>query len=247
MSRKFQVGPELWGEALDQSFRRSVVLSTDLHRALGREDCYLHRPAFEQHVGRSGSEIIGLVKRVTPDAVLIEFGLPDIGGDAVCKAIKDSGTPPPVMVLGPARPPSVRQSCLDAGCDEFLETPAAPNLILSRLANFLGIQFRLHARVPTVVSISSGRVISEFLGYTKDISEGGILVESTTRMEQGRRLYLRLYLEDQDRPLRAPATVLRVEPAQDDDRYLIGLQFNSIDEAAAERLRTYIRNRATGH
>ena len=224
-----------------------MLLSADLHRALAREDCYLHRPAFQLHAGRTGGEIVDLANRVTPDAVLIEYGLPDQGADAACRTIKESGTPPPVLILGPARPPSARQSCLDAGCDEYIETPAAPNLVLSRLAAFLGIQFRLHARVPTVVSISSGRIISEFLGYTKDISEGGLLVEATTRMEQGKRLYLRLYLEDQDRPLRAPATVLRVESAPDQDRFLIGLQFNTLDEGSAERLRSFIRNRSTGH
>ena len=43
-----------------------------------------------------------------------------------------------------------------------------------RLAGSLGLQFRLHARVPAVISLSFGRIISEFLGYSKDISEGGI-------------------------------------------------------------------------
>lgn len=232
---------------MDQSFQRCVVLSTDPHRVLGREDCYLHRPAFQLHAGHTGLEILDLVNRTSPDAVVIEFALPDLGGDEVCRRIKRTGTPPPVLILGPPRPPAIRQSCINAGCDEYLEMPAAPNFILSRLAAFLGIQFRLHARLPTVVSISSGRIISEFLGYTKDISEGGILVESTTRMDRGRRLSLRLYLEDQERPLRAPATVLRVEPSPDEERFLIGMQFTSIDPATADRLRTFIRNRATGH
>jgi CheY-like chemotaxis protein/Tfp pilus assembly protein PilZ len=232
---------------LDQSFRRTIVLSADLHRALTREDCYLQRPAFQLHAGRTGGEIVELSRRAAPDAVLIEFGLPDQGADAVCRVLKDSAAPPPVLIVGPARPPSVRQGCLDAGCDEYIETPAPANLVLSRLAPFLGIQFRLHARLPTVVSISSGRIISEFLGYTRDISEGGLLVEATMRMEQGRRLFLRLYLEDQDRPLRAPATVLRVEPVPDEERFLIGLQFNALEPTAAERLKSFIRNRSSGH
>jgi DNA-binding response OmpR family regulator len=232
---------------LDQSFRRSVLLSSELHRVLGAEDCYLHRPAFEMHAGRSGGEILELAARLQPDAVLIDYGLPDRAGDEVCREIKRPGAAPPVLIVGPPQPPAIRQACFDAGCDEFLQAPIAPNLVLARLAAFLGIQFRLHARVPAVVSVSSGRVISEFLGYTRDISEGGLLVEATIRMDEGRRLHLRLYLEDQERPLRVPATVLRVEPTADEERYLIGLQFGRLEPAAAERIREFIRSRSAGH
>jgi CheY-like chemotaxis protein len=232
---------------LDQSFRRSVLFSSELHRALGREDCYLHRPAFALHSGRDGGEILELAARLAPDAVLIEYGLPDRAGDEVCRDIKRAGGRTPVLIIGPAQPPSIREACREAGCDDFLEIPIAPNLVLSRLAAFLGIQFRLHARVPAVVSISSGRVISEFLGYTRDISEGGLLVEAAVRMDEGRRLHLRLYLEDQERPVRAPATVLRVEPVTGEERYLIGMRFSALEPVASERIREFIRRRSAGH
>ncbi|MGH9796896.1 MAG: PilZ domain-containing protein [Candidatus Polarisedimenticolia bacterium] len=230
---------------MDHTFRKSVLLSSEIHRSLSREECYLFRPGFDVRSGRSSGEILDLAARLPPDAVLIDYALPERKGLDVCRALKAAGrgASPPVLILGPADP-AAKTACLNAGCDEYIEVPASPNRLLQLLASFLGIQFRLHTRVAAVLSIAFGRIVSEFLGYSKDISEGGILVESTTRMETGRRLQLRLYLEDSDRPLRLPATVLRVEPGADEDRYLIGMQFLSPPTEIAEQIRTFIRRRA---
>ncbi len=106
------------------------------------------------------------------------------------------------------------------------------------------IPFRLQTRIPAVLSISCGRIISEFLGYSKDLSEGGVLVETPMQVPPGRRLYLRLFMEGSDRPLVARATVVRSEPWPEEDQHLLGIQFQAMDPDSAARLRDYLHNHA---
>jgi CheY-like chemotaxis protein len=232
---------------MDQPFQKKIILSDDVHRALERVDCFLHRSGYQVRVGRSGEEILDLVRREPPDAVLMNYYLAGLKGDDVCRALRSApggGRPMPLLVVGPGAPRDVAERCREAGCDEYIASPAAPNLLLQRLAASLGLQFRLHARIPAVISLSFGRIVSEFLGYSKDISEGGILVETTLPLDRGRRLYLRLFLDEQDQPIVARATVLRVDKTSEEDQYLLGMQFGSMDSTSSSRLKDYIRSRS---
>ena len=232
---------------MDQPFRKKIILSDDINRALGRVDCFIHRTGFQTRVGRTGEEMIDLARREPPDAVMMNYYLGGLKGDEVCRILKrpEPEAPPiPILIVGPTSPPDIADRCRQAGCDDYIGSPAHPNILLQGLAGALGLQFRLHTRVPAVVSISFGRVISEFLGYSKDLSEGGILLETTLSIDRGRRLHLRLFLDEHDRPIVTKATVLRVDHAADEDHYLLGIQFQALEPAAADRLKDYIRTRA---
>ncbi len=230
---------------MDQPFRKSIVLSDDVNRALSQEDCFIHRAGFQLRVAKTGEEILDLVRREIPDALMMNYYLAGLKGDEVCGTLRRSVPGSlPILIVGPTSPPEIAGSCRQAGCDEYVASPAGPNVLLQCLAGALGLQFRLHTRVQAVISLSFGRIISEFLGYSKDISEGGILIETNLEMTRGRRLHLRIYLDDQERPISARATVLRVDRASDEDQYLLGLQFQPMDPGAAARLRDYIRSRS---
>ncbi len=232
---------------MDQPFRKKIILSEDINRALAQVDCFIHRSGFVTRVGQTGEEIVELARRDPPDAVLMNYYLGGLKGDEVCRILKrpePERSLPPVLIVGPTFPPDIAQRCRQAGCDDYVGSPAGPNALLQRLAGALGIQFRLQTRIPAVISISFGRVISEFLGYSKDLSEGGILIETTLPIDQGRRLHLRLFLDEKDRPIVTKATVLRVDQSPEEDHYLLGLQFQPLDPTAAHRIKDYIRSRA---
>jgi len=233
---------------MDQAFMKTIILSDDVHRALDRVDCFLHRTGFDIKVGRSGEEIIELTRRAAPDVIMMNYYLAGLKGDEVCRLLRAGAGESariPILVIGPNQPPGIAEACLEAGCDEYIDSPAAPNLLLQKLAALIGLQFRLNARIATVISVSFGRIVSEFLGYSKDISEGGILIETNLRISAGRRLYLRLFLDEQDLPLVARATVLRVQPTGEEEQYLLGMQFHALDQTSASRLKDYIRSRST--
>jgi len=73
------------------------------------------------------------------DLVLLDIGLPDISGIEVCKQIRKLPKPlcsVPVIVLT-AGGESFRQTCLDAGANDFYIKPSSVRNIISKFINEL--------------------------------------------------------------------------------------------------------------
>jgi len=219
--------------AVDHPHHRTIVLSENVARYLLRGESYLSRSEFVLVAGASGREVLDLAARERAAAAVLGFDLGDLRADEVCRGLKRSLDPPPVvLVVGPGRPPDAARRCREAGCDDYLISPVDPAALLTRLASHLGIHFRIHPRRRVVVPVSYGRVIREFLGYTRDLGEGGALIESVLKPGPGRRLVLRLYPEGQD-ALVLPAVLLRARQSMDHGQNLLGVQFP--DPPATER------------
>src|SRR5256885_7429974 len=198
---------------MDQPHDRTIVLSENVARYLLRGEGYLSRSGFVLVAGACGRDILALAARERPVAAVLGFDLGDLRADEVCRSLKRTVDPPPaVLIAGPGRPTDIARRCRDAGCDDYLLTPVDPPALLTRLASHLGIHFRIHPRRRVMVPVSYGRVIREFLGYTRDLGEGGALIETVLKPGPGRRLLLRLYPEAQE-ALVLPAVVLRLQPA----------------------------------
>jgi len=233
---------------MDRPFFKKLVLSHDLHRALARVDSFVLRSAFQVATGRSGEELLDAARRQSPDAVMVSYDLEGLKGDEICRLLKRTpggARGVPVLIVGPPHSPETADRCRRAGCDEYIPSTSGPQTLLHRLATTLGVPFRLQTRIPAVLSISFGRIVSEFLGYSKDISEGGILVETSLSIASGRRLNLRLFIDENVRPLVTPATVLRAQSSPDDDQFLLGLRFQGMDAPSAARLRQFIQERVS--
>ncbi len=228
---------------MEKPYFKTILLSEEIARSLREIDCFLNRTEFRVRVAGSPDEIEEAIRREPPDALMVDAGL--TGGDVerFCRRLRDVPGASPAMPLVLVGPPDQDERSRRAGCNEYVASPATPNTLLHRLAGSLRIQFRLHTRVPAVISVSFGRIVSEFLGYSKDISVGGVLVESSLELPLDRRLHLRLFLEERERPIVARASVLRVERITEEDQYLLGLKFQDLDARASSRIESFIRSR----
>ena len=221
---------------MDQPSNRTILLSRGAERLVLSGEGYLSRRGLRLVAGRTGREILDLAARERPAAAVIEYRLRDLRGDVVCRALgRFTRGPLPVLILGPARPPEVARRCRAAGCAGYLASPVTAAAVLERLASVLGVRLRLHPRRRLTAPVSFGRTIQEFLGYTRDISEGGALIESAIRLPPGRRLLLRLYAGDLGQLIQ-PAVTVRVDAAPRQDLYLLGMRFVRPGEAARARL-----------
>jgi CheY-like chemotaxis protein len=228
---------------MDRPHHTTIILSENVARYLLRGESYLSRSGFVLAAGASGRDVLDLAARERPAAAVLGFDLGDLGADEVCRTLKKSIEPPPaVLVVGPAKSPDAPRRCLEAGCDDYLLSPVDPPALLTRLASHLGIHFRIRSRRRLVVPVSYGRVIREFLGYTRDLGEGGALIETVLKPGPGRRLQLRLYPGSQD-VLVLPAVVLRVQPAANNGQNWLGVQFLNPQPAARGRLKDLIGRR----
>jgi len=102
------------------------------HRALVVEDSDFHRrrlveivakalSGFEVSEARDVSTAIESARRLHPDIVTLDLGLPDGSGLDVLRAIREDGAPTRVIVVTGQSDPRYRRASMEAGADEFLD------------------------------------------------------------------------------------------------------------------------------
>src|SRR6187431_2799082 len=95
---------------------------------------YLKKAGFLPTVVTSGREVMPLVKRDTPDLVVLDLMLPGLDGLQVCRAIRaDARTAaiPIIMVTAKAEE-SDRIVGLELGADDYVSKPFSPNELIAR-------------------------------------------------------------------------------------------------------------------
>ena len=106
--------------------RRVLVVEDDL-------DC-VHSMAtlikmmgHEVHFAINGFAAIDIARRVRPDVVLLDIGLPDFKGDEIARQLRyEPGLEKTRIIAITAYPDEYRQRALDAGCAEFYKKPMDP-------------------------------------------------------------------------------------------------------------------------
>lgn len=120
---------------------------------------------------------------------------------------------------------------------EFMNIdPENRNYIL-RLIHHRKSEQRRFPRVPlaTQVLYNQGSII----GFSRDISNGGMFIETTQILEPGTRLNLRFHLDPQDPIVKAEADILYGIP-----KVGIGLQFTEVLPEDYDRIRAFVAARS---
>jgi two-component system KDP operon response regulator KdpE len=81
---------------------------------------------------RSGLEALALTASRTPDAVILDLGLPKIDGTEVIAELRRRYLRP-IIVLSAQTSPDSKISALDAGADDYVTKPFAMGELLARL------------------------------------------------------------------------------------------------------------------
>ncbi len=114
---------------------RIVVIEDNLDAAEVLADV-LQLEGYEVHVAHDGRSGLELVRRVRPDLVLCDIGLPDLDGYEVAQALRRDealGATRLIAVSGYAQPED-RQRALEAGFDEHMAKPLSPRDLMKALA-----------------------------------------------------------------------------------------------------------------
>lgn len=116
-------------------------------------------------------------RRMTPDAILLDLGLPDVDGIEVLGLIRGSKRTAgiPVLILTGRSDPSVHAAALEAGADDFIGKPADPRVLVARLANLVG-----RARAER----SNRRLLQQLSRYvSQPARRQGIVPRATERLD----------------------------------------------------------------
>jgi two-component system response regulator MprA len=87
-------------------------------------------------VGDGGAALAAL-ERHTPDLLVLDLGLPTMGGLTVCRRVRERGGELPILVLTARDAVPDRVAGLDAGADDYLPKPFATDELLARVRALL--------------------------------------------------------------------------------------------------------------
>jgi DNA-binding response OmpR family regulator len=93
---------------------------------------YLERAGFTVLSTGSGAEAITMAASAAPDLVVLDLGLPDVGGDTVARELRASGGMPIVMLTARSTEED-RIAGLELGADDYVTKPFSPRELVLRV------------------------------------------------------------------------------------------------------------------
>jgi uncharacterized protein (TIGR02266 family) len=175
--------------------------------------------------------------------VVVDLDMPGLGGDAVCAAIKaDSelaATPVVIVTAGDSGADHAR--AVRAGADDVLSKPINRVSLQQSVQRFVSFgKVRGLARVELDGPVRLARGGLETWGTGRNLSRGGIFVESEQGPEPRSELALQFHLPGTSEPLRPTAQVVWRRQAGDRRPHGLGLRFLALDRAAAQRIDEFV-------
>jgi two-component system response regulator MprA len=111
---------------------RVLVVDDDLsvRRMLDRT---LAAEGFDVAVAADGGGALGAVERAAPDVIVLDVAMPGVDGLAVCRRLRSRGLATPILMLTARDAVPDRVAGLEAGADDYLVKPFAPEELVARL------------------------------------------------------------------------------------------------------------------
>jgi two-component system KDP operon response regulator KdpE len=112
--------------------RPRILLVDDevaIQRAVGP---LLRARGYDLDVAGTGAEALRAFADRPPDLIILDLGLPDIEGTAVCRRIRAESAVP-IVVLSARGAESDKVNALDLGADDYVTKPFGPEELLARI------------------------------------------------------------------------------------------------------------------
>ena len=222
--------------------KKKILLVDDVRLFLKLEETFLKRTGCEILTAQSGEEAINLAQEQKPALILLDFIMPDMMGDAVVARLKsDPATRSiPIMIVSTSADAKDIEKCFLAGADDYVTKPIDPQEVLSKAANLLNIPQRLHYRLPVTMKVQGGSGASSFIGFSRNLSLGGIMVECRDPMPIQEGVQLELPIFPDGRNLSLKGRVMRRDEDPVRQVTLLGIQFEEISDHDRQTIEQFI-------
>src|SRR5436190_3834568 len=92
---------------------------------------------YEVTTAGDGGAALAAVERAVPDVLVLDVAMPGLDGLAVCRRLRAKGLAVPVLMLTARDSVTDRVDGLDAGADDYLVKPFAPEELTARVRALL--------------------------------------------------------------------------------------------------------------
>jgi uncharacterized protein (TIGR02266 family) len=233
----------------DRPIRRRILVVDDSPIFLELEETFLSRIG---HVltSRRAEEALELARREHPDVVLADLHMPGMAGDELCRQLKsesDLARTPVILVTG-ARDAEDHERAVRAGADDVVHKPVNRLQLIQAVNRFLKLAVRGLVRVPVDAEVRLDVSGHEVWGRARNVSRGGMYIESDISPEPQTELELDFKLPVSGRALAPTAEVVWRRPAQTPDGAGgIGVRFLKIDPDTSRLIDDFVYERAEGN
>ena len=201
------------------------------------------RPQFSARAGvvaRSAgtpSAFLEIAATDQPDLILLDAASAELPVDLVCRTIRQDQRTESIPILCLGASGTEADTLLALGCSKVIDNRIDAQALQESIASALGISLRRYTRFPVVLPVARGRIFHEFLGYSSELSEGGMGFETISRVNAGDHLSLRLYRNTEEKPISAVGRVRSFRPNIDTGiGYAVGVEFVQLRANDRERL-----------
>jgi two-component system response regulator MprA len=184
----------------------------------------------------SGEEALTQVAGASPDAIVLDVGLPDLDGLEVCRRLREAGNRVPVLMLTARDAIEDRIDGLDAGADDYLVKPFDVG--------------ELKARLRAVLRRSGGEDVPDALSFEQlkldPVRHGVIVDEEFVELTRTEYQLLELLMRNPRRVLPHSMIYERVwgydfGPASNALRVYVGYLRRKLQDAGAPQLLHTVR------
>jgi uncharacterized protein (TIGR02266 family) len=224
--------------------RKKILVAddTELFRELG--SVFLARLG-SVLTASSGSEALEIARREQPDVMIVDFEMPDMCGDNLCRAVKADRDlhRTPVILVTSGRCAEDHARAVHAQADDVLMKPLNRMQLGLSVSRMLGENRHLAlARVPfdEEVRIRLVRADASSWGVVRDLSRGGVFVELLGKLPVETELDLDFRLPDVSKPLRPTAQVMWAGPHPKSRAPGMGLRFLALDRSSTQQIDSFV-------
>jgi len=194
----------------------------------------------------NGYEGLMLARREHPSVVVADLDMPCMAGDELCRRIKADPdlAQTPVILVTPGGAAEDRSRAVRAGADDVIAKPISRIALIQAVNRLLrGQPLRGLARVSLEAKVQIMHGQQKLWGTARNMSRGGIFVESDHAMPPATEVALEFRLPEAKHSLAPTAQVIWHRPPANGFAHGMGLQFLALDSAAAEEIDSFIYER----
>ncbi len=221
---------------------KSIVVVDDVPMFRELVSLFLARTA-EVRCASSAEEALGLIEARRPDLVLADLHMPGMGGDGLCRRLRDRPdlADIPLVMLLRAESVSDRSCAIRAGANDVLTKPLARTELIDSVNHFLeaGLSCGL-PRVQLETPVQLSNALMNTWGTARNISRGGIAVEADCELEPKTTIRLDLNLPDTGIAIDPTAEVVWSRESPDLRSRSLGLRFLRVSEGAMRSIDDFI-------